>query len=162
MNHNNNGASVVIEYILSLVITSMLFTIIILLSSNTIRMTNQVVMNEQFGIIAGDVANRITLFSSNIYNNQYADNYYHTTDLRYTTIMDLPPATQGDQYIVDVNYFPGNKTGFVKVTYGLNYNINRTTLFYSNVTITDSRFYSDNDVKICYPDSDGNICLLVS
>lgn len=163
IDQNDKGVSVVIEYILSLVITSMLFTILILSSSNTLRTTNQVVTNEQLGIIAGDIANSISIFSSNIYNNQYMDNYYYNSELSYTTMIDLPPTAQGDQYVAQIYYFPVNNSGFVKVIYGLNYNINRTASFYSNVSIANyTLYYNGNNVKIYYPDIDGKINISVS
>ncbi|WP_148266616.1 DUF7266 family protein [Methanocella arvoryzae] len=160
---DDSGTSILIEYILSLTITAILFTILLLLLGNVISTTERVILDEQLGIIAGDIANRLALASTNVYNNQYNDNYYGNLIADYTVILDLPPAVRGDHYLIQINYSDASKTGTVKVAWGSNVDVNRTATFHSDTGVANTTLFynTGNKGKIFYPDSNSKIALMV-
>lgn len=161
--NDDTGTSALIEYILSVSITAMLFAILIVLLGNVISSTEQVILDEQLGIIAGDIANRLELASIDVYNNQYMDNYYSNQISGCTVILELPPAVREDHYVIQINYSDVTKTGTVKVTSGSNGNVNRTATFYSDIGVADTTFTYNlgNKGKISYPDGNSKIAMSV-
>lgn len=152
---DDQGTNILIEYILSITITAILFTMLLLMLNNTISTTNQMVMNEELGIIAGDISSRLSAASSEIYMNRYSDANYTSTVSDYTTTVDLPMLSQGEAYMVDLKFFDANQTGYVTVSAYSSGAASKTAAFHSNITVQDSTFICNGNTGIIHYDSSG-------
>ncbi len=88
-------------------------------------------MDQELGIVAHDVSNRISeLLPDGL--SQPA-NIIATTgvamSLNIMKVIDLPDLVGGKPYTLVTSYDAGTKTGTVKVSYGMNDNVNRSVSF---------------------------------
>jgi hypothetical protein len=144
MLNDDSGTNILIEYTLSFCVLAALFVMLILLLNQTINDSNTIVLDEQLGIIANQLSNRISTFASEVNLSTNDDKYYSTSVTGFTESIDLPPIAQGNQYIIEIEYYPGAKIGYVNVSYGLNYNVNRSATFQSNIKVESNKFYYMN------------------
>jgi hypothetical protein len=144
MLNDDAGTNILIEYTLGLCVLAALFVMLILILNQTIRDSNTIVLDEQLGIIANQLSNRISTFSTEVNLSKFNDPYYSTSISDYTESIDLPPIAQGDQYIIEIKYYDDAKIGYVNVSYGLNYNINRSATFQSTIDVDDNKIYYSN------------------
>jgi len=139
---DGDGVSVMVEYLMTLAITMVLFTIFLLYIQNTLDTTDRIALKEEFDIISNDVANRISAFSS---ENELAGESTLISDTvvdKQKVVFSLPQLVNGKQYNIDVDYDSTNKKGIVTVTYVSNSNIFSKATFYSDVEVNDVSFNS--------------------
>jgi hypothetical protein len=155
LSSDNSGVSVLIEYIFIIMITATFFAMFLLLVNATIRNTDQIVVGQELGIVANDVTNRISYFSSKVNNYMHNSPYWTSNVSGYSEAIDLPELAQGKQYFVVIKYNDSSKTGNVTVYYGSNTNINRTVSFRSGTNVANTTISStDTSPKIYYyPDN---------
>lgn len=144
MLNDSTGTNILIEYTLTFCVLAALFVVLLLMLNQTIRNSNSIVLDEQLGIIANQLSNRISTFSSEVNISTFNNVNYSTSVTSYTESLELPPIAQGDQYIVEIKYYPGLNIGYVNVSYGLNIYVNRSATFQSKIFVQDSKFYSMN------------------
>lgn len=151
LSSDNSGVSVPLEYMFVIFIAAAFFVMLLLLVNTTIRNTDQMVVGQELGIIANDVANRILVFSSKVGVSTYKSANWTSNVTGYSEVIELPELAQGKQYSVVIKYNGGLKTGNVTVFYGSNANINRTVSFRSNTKVANMTFSStDASPKIYY------------
>lgn len=142
MHKDDLAANILIEYLLTLAISMALFVILLLIMHNTTDNADRIVMKEECDIIANDIANRISTFSSEVnITDQNGSN--SITDIpSQVTYVDLPTLVQGKQYKVAITYDGVAKSGKVLVSYASNSNIYSIATFSSTKTIKEGSFYS--------------------
>jgi hypothetical protein len=146
---DENGTNIVLEYIFSLVIASILFTILLMSLQDLTNNTDRVVLKEEFDIISNDIANRITKFSNDVVNNKY--DYASSSITSHEETFDLPELVRGKQYRVNVTYDDSKDLGTIKITYEANVNVYSIATFQSPVFVNTTSFYSsEKDCKISY------------
>jgi type II secretory pathway pseudopilin PulG len=152
------GVSVMIEYIFAIVIMSVLFTMVVLLMNSMINNSDNIVTEQELGIVAHDISNRMSSFSQKISADQYVSDYQTNTVSENSKTIDLPDLVGGKPYTIDISCdsvtYPGTYTGTVKVSYSQNPNINRSVSFASAYEVEATTFSSNSaDLKIYYDDS---------
>lgn len=139
---DDSGVTIILEFIFSLVVMVILFTIMMLVLGNIIENGNHVALKEEYDIIANDVANRVSAFSSEVYLNDQKGTYESTTIGSQVLYFDLPEPVNGKQYQVDVSYDAGKQTGTVRVSAVADSTIYSTATFRSVKTVAQSSFNS--------------------
>jgi type II secretory pathway pseudopilin PulG len=148
------GVSVMIEYIFAIVIMSVLFTMVVLLMNSMINNSDNIVTEQELGIVAHDISNRMSSFSQKISADQYVSDYQTNTVSENSKTIDLPDLVGGKPYTIAISYDFVTDTGTVKVSYSQNPNINRSVSFASAYEVEATTFSSNSaDLKIYYDDS---------
>jgi hypothetical protein len=144
LTRDDSGVNITLEYIFSLMIMVILFSMMVLTIGNIQTNSDRIVLKEEFDIISNDLANRISAFSNEVYlSNQTGTNRQVIVN-NNIVYFDLPELVQGKQYNVSITY---NDTaipysGTVRVTYMSNVNVYSTATFYSHIPVNNSSFYS--------------------
>lgn len=151
LSRDNSGVSVPLEYVFILIITATFFGVFLLLVNSYFSNTEQIVVGQELGIVANDVANRISVFSCKINISTYNSANWTSNVSGYSEAIDLPDLAHGKQYSVLIKYDDSSKTGNVTVSYGPNININRTASFRSGTKVANTMVSStDASPKIYY------------
>jgi hypothetical protein len=163
LSRDDSGVNVPVEYVFVIVITAMFFAMFLLLVNTTIRNTDESIVGQELGIIANDIANRITEFSGKIGANTFKSDNWTSNVSGYSEAIDLPDLAQGKQYTVVITFDNIAKTGKVKASYGSNVFINRTASFRSGTDVTDGMISStDASPRISYDPDDHSILVVGS
>jgi hypothetical protein len=140
---NDNGVNILLEYLFSLMVMVILFSLMIMTIGNVMNNTDRIVLKEEFDIVANDLANRITAFSDEITLTKQTAGINSTTTVdSHTVYFDLPELVSGKQYVVDVSYNNTLKSGTVTVTYASNINIYSIATFNTTIPVNSCHFYS--------------------
>jgi len=131
-----------LEYIFTLGITVALFAIVVLMIGNMKTNSDNIAIKEELDIVANDVADRLSAFTSNVYINSQPD--VNSSAYIYTqgVYFDLPELVEGKQYNVSISYSSTDKTGTVLVSYVTNTYVNSTATFKASVPVTNTTFNS--------------------
>ncbi|BAI60335.1 conserved hypothetical protein [Methanocella paludicola SANAE] len=112
---NNEGVNIILEYLLMMVITIIMFSTMVLLLNDIQNRTDRIVLNEEFEIISNDIANRLSTFSSELYLNQHMDDDekaiiddQNAGRPDQEIYFDLPELVKGKQYNVKIEHISGN------------------------------------------------------
>jgi hypothetical protein len=152
---------VLVEYVFMIVIMAIFFSVFILLMGTVIGNTNRVVIGQELGVVANDVANRIVAFSGKISIDQHNNNYWACDVSDSREEINLPDMVDGKPYQVQVTFDDLTQSGAVTVTYGDDRSINSTAHFRSGVKVLPSTVNStDNTPCIYYRQSDRSIRLV--
>jgi hypothetical protein len=150
---DDTGVSVMVEYLMTLAITMVLFTIFLLLIQNTLDTTDRIALKEEFDIISNDIASRISAFSSENSLAGQGTSISTTTVNEQKVIFSLPQLVNGKQYNIKIEYY-GDDSGKVIVTYVSNSNIYSEATFYSTVEVEPVSFNSQpGQYSLVYDDS---------
>ncbi|MCD1294741.1 hypothetical protein CUJ83_06980 [Methanocella sp. CWC-04] len=141
---DETGVNVVVEYIFTLIIMSVLLTILLMTLNSVISTSDRLVLKEEFDIISNDFAGRITCVSNEIYMNGYTDEHTNTTATGYGLYFELPKLVKGKQYIVNVTYDAATRSGDVIITYEANSGVTSAASFSSVVPVEETFFYSSD------------------
>lgn len=136
------GVNITLEYIFSLMVMIILFSMMVLTIGNIQTNSDRIVLKEEFDIIANDLANRISAFSNEVDLSEQTSTNRQIIVNSNMVYFDLPELVQGKQYDVSITYDPSLHTGTVKVTYMSNVNIYSTAMFYSPIPVDERSFYS--------------------
>jgi hypothetical protein len=142
LSNDDSGASVLVEYVFIIVIMATFFTMFLLLVNSTIRNTDEVIVGQELGIVANDIANRISEFSNKVSIFTYNSTHWTSNVSGYSEAIDLPELAQGKQYSIKIKYNDNSGTGNITVYYGSNYNINRTVSFQSGTKVAETTISS--------------------
>lgn len=142
---DDHGASILLEYIFSIVITSILFAVLLLVMNSLLYTTDMVITEPQLSIIANDIANQVSSFSNEVSFNRYAGSSWNGDMSGYNTTLLLPDLVQDKQYAVNITYDEATDVGFVMVWLVSSPNINETTSFSSAIKVTGKTFYNNID-----------------
>jgi hypothetical protein len=132
---DDSGVSVMVEYLMTLAITMVLFTIFLLFIQNTLDTTDRIALKEEFDIISNDVASRISAFSSENNLAGQSTSISNTVVDEQKVVFSLPQLVNGKQYNIKVDHPTGTNQGTVTVTYVSNSNIYSTATFYSDLNV---------------------------
>jgi hypothetical protein len=130
---------------LMLVISLALFTVLLLIMHNTTDNADRIVLKEECDIIANDVSNRISTFSSEVSLNDKISSNFITDIQGQVAYVDLPTFGQGKQYKVDITYNSGTHAGKVIVSYASDSTVYSVATFNSLVPVEAASFYSTAD-----------------
>jgi hypothetical protein len=149
---DDSGTSVMVEYILAIVIMSMFFSLMVLVMNSMINNSDQIVVGQELGIVANDVANRISGFSQMVNASNYNSIYLSNDVSTYNETIDLPDLVGGKPYTIVTDYDGSTKTGTIKVSYGMNSNVNRSVSFRTAIPIAAGSTISSSSAnpKIYY------------
>lgn len=148
---DDTGVAILVEYILSIVIMAMFFSIMVLVMNSMITNADSIVVEQELGVVAHDITNRITSFSQTVSASKYQSDYLKRDVSVYGESIDLPDLVGGKPYTLTTSYDSSSKIGTVKVIYGLNPNINRTVSFTSDIEVDVTTVSSNGaDLKIYY------------
>jgi hypothetical protein len=142
---DDSAVNILIEYILMLVISMTLFTILLLILHNTTATADKIVLTEECDILANDISNRISTFSSEVYLTDSTSTSVSTDIDNQVTYVDLPRLVQGKQYKVDITYNSGTHAGKVIVSYASDSTVYSVATFNSLVPVEAASFYSTAD-----------------
>lgn len=142
---DDTGVSVLLEYIMSIVIMSVLFATLMVVLNSVIFSTDHTVTEPQMAIIANDIANQISGFSNEVNFNQYSDSSWNGGMSAYSSSLQLPDLAQDKQYAITITYDGAARTGYIAIWLTTNPNINRTTSFSSAVKVAPTTFYNNLD-----------------
>ena len=155
------GTSVMIEYILAIVIMAMFFSIVVLMLSSMINNSDQIVVDGELGIVAHDVANSISEFSQTVNSSKYNSVYWSSDVSAYNEILDLPDLVGGKPYTLVTSYDAGTRTGTVKVSYGMNDNVNCSVSFRTAIPVAASTISSNSaNPRVYYDPNNGPIGII--
>lgn len=120
---DETGASLLIEYILTIVIAAILFTLLLLNLQAIMTKSDRIVMGEEMDIAASIIANQISDYSNELMLNEYTGDFAAAgyPDVPAITIsrgFKVPKPYGERQYIVEVTPDPTGDRGKVKVMYG--------------------------------------------
>lgn len=153
-----SGVNITLEYIFSLMIMVILFTIMVLIIGDIQSNSDRIVLKEEFDIISNDLANRISAFSSELYISDRTETYRQVTVSENVLYFDLPELVNGKQYNAIITYDSDLDIGTIKVVSMDNVNIYSTATFYSQIEVQDSSFYSQQGkYSLYYDDTDKEI-----
>ncbi len=124
-----------VEYILSIIIMAVFFSVICLLVNSMINNADQIVVEQELGVVAHDIANRISGFSQTVSANQHQSIDWESDVSGYSELIDLPDLVGGKPYTIETTYDPGTLTYTVKVSYGMNPNVYRSVSFRSAIDV---------------------------
>lgn len=159
--HDDSGANILVEYVFMIVIMAIFFSVFLLMMNTVIGNANRVVIGQELGVVANDVANRIVAFSGKIGIDQHDNTYWASDVSDDTEEIDLPDMVNGKPYYVQVTYSDSTQSGAVTVVYGDDYSINSTAHFRSAVRVIPSKISStDNNPGIYYEKTDDTIRLV--
>jgi hypothetical protein len=160
MKDDDSGVSVLVEYVLLMTITAMLFSVFIMVLYTVFISVDQVVIGDELGIVSNDVASRISGFSNDVYTNQYSDSYYATSVRGSAEYIELPGLVNGQQYEVNVTYDPATKSGIVNIGYQSEIAISKESSFHSDISVKPVSLYSPSQSIYMFYDSAGNQIVL--
>lgn len=127
------------------------FSIVCLMMNSMINNADEIVVGQELGVVAHDIANRISGFSQTVSANEYHSDYWINDVSKYNETIDLPDLVGGKPYTIETSYESGTKTGTVKVSYGMNANVNRSVSFRSTIPVAVKTISStDANPKIYY------------
>jgi ABC-type enterochelin transport system permease subunit len=156
--NDDSGTNILIEYMLLIVIMALFFSFFILMLYNMMTDSNRIIVGQELGVIANDMANRITEFSAKVNVYQHDDSYWESDISGYEEEVNVPGLVEGKTYTIDVTYDDVAQTGKVLVTYGPDYSINRTVTFRSVTRVVASRVSStDSNPRMIYDSVPGHI-----
>lgn len=151
---DDSGVNILLEFLFSLIMVVILFTIMMLVIGNIISSSDRIVLKEEFDIIANDLANRISAFSSEVYLNDHKGSFDSTVVSDKAAYFDLPEPVKGRQYQVDITYDQGSKIGTVKVSYVSDSNVYSIATFPSEIKVEQYSFNSHQGKYEIYYDND--------
>jgi hypothetical protein len=133
------------------------FTIVVLMMNSMINNADAIVVGQELGVVAHDVANRISGFSQMASVSQYNDNSWRSvvTGAGYDETIDLPDLVGGKPYKIETSYDPVSETGTVKVSYDVNSNVNRSVSFRSAIRVAPATISSTGANPRIYYDPSG-------
>jgi hypothetical protein len=109
---------------------------------NTTDNADRIVLKEECDIIANDVSNRISTFSSEVSLNDKISSNFITDIQGQVAYVDLPTFGQGKQYKVSITYDNIAHSGEVTVSYASNSNVYSIATFNSTKPVKEGSFYS--------------------
>ncbi len=145
MMRDDRGASILLEYILSIVITSVLFAVLLLVLNSLLFNTDTVITEPQLTIIANDIANQLSSFANEVNFNRHADSGWNGDMSDYSTTMLLPDLVQDKQYAVRLTYDDTTHVGNITIWLTSNPDINQTMTYNSPVKVAETTFYNSLD-----------------
>lgn len=157
---DESGVSVLLEYILLMTITAILFSVFVLVLYTIFTDVERVVVGDELCIVANDVASRISGFSNDVYVNQYSNQYGGSTVPGSSELIDLPGLVNSQQYNVSVSYDPASRAGMVNIKYQSDIQLNETASFHSDIGITPISVYCPSQqLNMYYDDTRRQIVL---
>lgn len=122
LNKDESGASLLIEYVFTIVIAAILFSVLLLNLQSILTKSDQIIMGEELDIAANIIANQLSDYSNELQLNKYTGDYSLAMyPLGVTKAsarhFDIPRPYSGKQYIVEVSPGTGTQRGKVKVIY---------------------------------------------
>lgn len=122
---DDSGVSVLLEYIFTIGIASVLFAILLTSLGSTMYNSDRIVVNEELDIAASIVANQLASYSNELYLNDitlqlsdYTSLYTASATQDSARYFDVPRPYGGKQYSINVtDDGTGAQRGIVKVTY---------------------------------------------
>lgn len=146
------GTSVMVEYILSIVIMSIFFSMVVLLMNSMINNADRIVKDQELGVVAYDISNRVSSFSQTLSANQYLSDYQTSTVSAYSEVIDLPDLVGGKPYTLTTSSsYDSGWIGTIKVSDSQNPHVNRSVSFASAYEVEAATFSSNSaNLKIYY------------
>lgn len=132
------------------------FSVICLLVNSMINNADQIVVEQELGVVAHDIANRISGFSQTVSANQHQSIDWESDVSGYSELIDLPDLVGGKPYTIETTYDPATLTYTVKVSYGMNANVYRSVSFRSAIDVVPAMISSTSaNTKIYYDPNPG-------
>lgn len=141
---DDSGANILLEYIYTLIVTMVLFSIIVLLIANMRSVSDSIALKEELDIVANDVADRLSAFTCNAYMNSQPDVNSTAIIQGQGVYFDLPELVEGKQYNVNITYSDSQKVGTVVVSYVSNTNVYSTATFKAMEPVKNVSFNSQD------------------
>jgi len=149
---DESGVNILLEYIYTLIVTMVLFTIIVLMVANMKGVSDSIAIKEQLDVIANDVADRLSAFTSNVYMNSQKDDNSMAIIAGHGVYFELPQLVEGKHY--SINIYSSDNRGTVEVTFALDSNVKSTATFKALVPVKNTTLYSqDGEYGIYYDGS---------
>lgn len=138
---DNSGASVLLEYILTIIISTLLFTVLLMNLGSIMNKSDQIVMGEELDIAASIVANQLGDYSNELFLNDITLHPNYDSNSIYSMAatqnsyrcFNLPRPYAGRQYSIEVQDLGGR--GKVIVTYLSDPGIKSVSTFNSSVPV---------------------------
>ncbi|WP_424357868.1 hypothetical protein [Methanocella sp. MCL-LM] len=116
------GASLLVEYMLTIIIAAILFSVLLLNLQSIIAKSDQIIMGEELDIAASIIANQLSDYSNELQLNEYTGDYslaaYQVAASSASARQfDIPRPYSGKQYIVEIIPDNAAQRGKVKVIY---------------------------------------------
>jgi hypothetical protein len=156
MKDDDSGVSVLIEYILLMTITAIMFSVFIMVLYTVFINVDRVVIGDELGIVSNDVASRISGFSNDVYTSEYSNTDYASSVSGSSELIELPGLVNGQQYQVNVSYDPGTKSGLVTIFYQSEITMTKTASFHSDVQVKPVSIMSPSQSLYMYYDRPAN------
>ena len=140
---DDSGASILLEYVLTIIISTLLFTVLLMNLGSIMDKSDQIVMGEEMDIAASIVANQLGDYSNELFlnditlhtNNYDPDSIYSMAATQNSyRCFNLPRPYSGRQYSIEVQDLGGS--GKVIVTYISDPSIKSVSTFNSPVRVT--------------------------
>ena len=157
--NDDSGVSVLLEYIFLMTITAVLFSVFIVVLYSIFTNADQVIIEDELGIVSNDVAGQISGFSSGVYLNQYSDAAWNSNVPKSAQTIDLPGLVGDKQYQIYIDYDPTTKSGLVTASYKSSFQANKTAGFRSDIPVTPVMLQSNSQKINLYYDPVNNIVL---
>ncbi len=150
---DESGVNILLEYIYTLIVTMVLFTIIVLMVANMKGVSDSIAIEEQLDVIANDVADRLSAFTSNVYMNSQQDDSFKAIIAGHSVYFELPQLVEGKQYSINIS--TSGTLGTVVVSYASNSNVKSAATFKALVPVKNATLYSQDGAYGIY--YDGNV-----
>ena len=153
---DDSGASMLLEYVLTIIISTLLFTVLLMNLGSIMNKSDQIVMGEELDISASIVANQLGDYSNELFLNDitlHTNNYDSIYSMAATQnsyrCFNLPRPYSGRQYSIEVQDLGGR--GKVIVTYLSDPTINSVSTFNSSVPVIPKTIVCNSyNMKIRY------------
>lgn len=125
-NKDDSGSNLMIEYILTIAIAALLFSVLLSCFQSIITKSDQIIMSEEMDIVGSIIANQLTDYSNQLRLNDYTGIYSQANSMSSNRYFDVPKPYSGKQYQIQVSDQVINVNehmGRVKIIYVSNPNI---------------------------------------
>lgn len=154
---DDSGSSLLMEYIFTIIIAALLFSVLLLTLQSIITRSNQVLMSQETDLAASIVANQLSDYSNDIWLNTYGNGVVSLTEAGAgAKYFNLSKPDSGKQYSVKVAHDPGfSGRGIVTVTYLADPTVYSTYTFNSPIPVEDKLLYCNTyHLKVSYESPD--------
>jgi hypothetical protein len=156
---DNSGASMLLEYVLTIIISAALFTVLLMNLGSIMSKSDRIVMGEELDITVNIVASQLGDYSNELYLNDvtlhmsdFSSIYSVATTPYSDRFFNLPEPYSGRQYSIEVQDNGGS--GKVTVTYLSDPGIYSIATFNSPVPVTHKTIICNSyNLKISYDSS---------
>lgn len=117
---NDSGSNVLIEYLFTIIISTILFAMLLLSLQSVLAKSDQLIMSEEIDIASSIVANQLSDFSNGLWLNDYTGTYSLADSAGGERYFSIPEPYGDKQYSIEVSdevIDANNRRGKVKVTF---------------------------------------------